>query len=142
MIEKWKLFAVISMVFAGLTSVIAKFGMKDLSSDVALAIRTIVVFGIVTLNAFLLNDALAQIRQAPKSNLIFLTISGITTSLSWIFYYRAMKEGQVSYVASIDKASIVVTLLLSFILLKEPVTAKILVGAGFILLGMVILAWK
>jgi transporter family protein len=140
--ERWKIFAIISMVFAGLTSVIAKFGMKSLSSDVALCIRTIVVFGIVTANAFLLHDALSEIKQAPKSNLIFLAISGITTSLSWIFYYRAMKEGQVSYVASIDKASIVVTLLLSFILLKEPMTAKVLTGAAFILTGMIILIWK
>lgn len=142
MIEKWKLYALISMLFAGLTSVIAKFGMKNLSSDVALSIRTIVVFGIITLNAFLLNNALTEIKQSPRSNLIFLTISGITTSLSWIFYYRAIKEGQVSYVASIDKASIVVTIILSFILLREPVTAKILIGAGFILTGMIILAWK
>ncbi|GAB4477024.1 MAG: hypothetical protein OHK0057_26370 [Thermoflexibacter sp.] len=140
--EKWKLFAVISMLFASLTSVIAKFGMKNLSSDVALSVRTMVVFGIVTINAFLLNNALSEIRQAPKSNLIFLVISGITTSLSWIFYYRAMKEGQVSYVASIDKASIVVTILLSFLLLREPVTAKILLGAGFIIVGMFILIWK
>ncbi len=140
--ERWKLFAVISMLFAGLTSVIAKFGMKNLSSDVALSIRTMVVFSIVTVNAFLLNNALSEIKQAPKSNLIFLAISGITTSLSWIFYYRAMKEGQVSYVASIDKASIVVTLLLSFILLREPITAKVLTGAAFILAGMLILIWK
>jgi transporter family protein len=140
--EKWKLFALISMVFAGLTSVIAKFGMKNLSSDVALSIRTMVVFGIITVNAFLLNDALSEIKQAPRSNLVFLIISGITTSLSWIFYYRAMKEGQVSYVASIDKASIVVTLLLSFLLLKEPITLKVMLGAGFILVGMLILVWK
>ena len=140
--EKWKLFAIISMLFAGLTSVIAKFGMKNLSSDVALSIRTMVVFAIITANAFLLQDAFSQIKQAPRSNLIFLAISGITTSLSWIFYYRAMKEGQVSYVASIDKASIVVTLLLSFIILKEPLTAKVLAGAAFILVGMLILAWK
>ena len=125
-----------------LTSVIAKFGMKNLSSDVALSIRTMVVFSIVMVNAFLLNNAMSEIKQAPKSNLIFLAISGITTSLSWIFYYRAMKEGQVSYVASIDKASIVVTLLLSFIILKEPMTTKVLIGAGFILIGMVILIWK
>ena len=140
--EKWKIFALISMLFAGLTSVIAKFGMKNLSSDVALSIRTMVVFSIVMINGFLLNNALSEIKQAPKSNLIFLAISGITTSLSWIFYYRAMKEGQVSYVASIDKASIVVTLLLSFIILKEPITTKILIGAGFILIGMMILIWK
>ncbi len=140
--EKWIIYAIISMVFAGLTSVIAKFGMKDLSSDTALAIRTIVVFLIVVSNAFLFRNAFADLQKAPKSNLIFLAISGLTTSLSWIFYYRAMKIGQVSYVASIDKASIVVTLLLSFILLKEPITAKILAGAGFILIGMIILIWK
>ncbi len=140
--EKWKIFAIISMLFAGLTSVIAKFGMKNLSSDVALSIRTIVVFAIITANAFLLNNAWSEIKTAPKSNWIFLAISGITTSLSWIFYYRAMKEGPVSYVASIDKASIVVTLLLSFIILKEPMSAKVLAGAGLILVGMVILIWK
>lgn len=140
--EKWKIFAILSMLFAGLTSVIAKFGMKNLSSDVALSIRTTVVFTIVLVNAFLLNNAISEIKQAPKSNLIYLAISGITTSLSWIFYYRAMKEGQVSYVASIDKASIVVTLLLSFIILKEPISPKILIGAGLILIGMVVLIWK
>lgn len=83
--EKWELFAVISMLFAGMTSVIAKFGMKNLSSDVALSVRTMVVFAIVVTNAFLLNNAFTEIRNAPKSNLVFLAISGITTSLSWIF---------------------------------------------------------
>ena len=140
--EKWILYAVISMIFAGLTSVIAKFGMSDLSSDTALAVRTAVVFSIVLANAFLFRNAYTELIQAPAKNLIFLAISGITTSLSWIFYYRAMKIGQVSYVASIDKASIVVTLLLSFLILKEPITAKILTGAAFILTGMIILIWK
>jgi bacterial/archaeal transporter family protein len=116
--------------------------MKDLSSDTALAIRTAVVFTIVVLNAFVFRNALVELQQSPAKNLIFLTISGITTSVSWIFYYRAMKIGPVSYIASIDKASIVVTLLLSFILLKEPITAKILAGAIFILIGMIILIWK
>lgn len=140
--EKWKLYAIISMLFAGLTSVIAKFGMQKLSSDVALSIRTIVVFGIITINAFLFNNAFSQIKEAPKSNLFFLILSGITTSLSWIYYYRAMKEGQVAYVASIDKASIVVTIILSFILLKEPVTPKIIFGALLIIAGMIVLVWK
>ena len=140
--EKWKLYAILSMIFAGFTSVIAKFGMKNLSSDAALSVRTVVVFLIISANAILFANTFEQIKQAPKSNLIFLTISGITTSLSWIFYYRAMKEGQVSYVASIDKASIVVTLLLSFIILREPLTAKVLAGAILILTGMIILIWK
>ena len=121
--EKWIQYAIISMLFAGVTSVIAKFGMKDLSSDTALAIRTAVVFAIVVANAFLFRSAYAELQQAPAKNLLYLSISGITTSLSWIFYYRAMKMGEVSYVASIDKASIVVTLLLSFLLLKEDWSA-------------------
>jgi transporter family protein len=140
--EKWILYAIISMVFAGLTSVIAKYGMKDLSSDTALAVRTTVVFSIVVANALLFSNALPELVHAPKINLQYLSISGITTSLSWIFYYRAMKEGVVSYVASIDKASIVVTLLLTFLILKEPLTPKLLAGAAFILTGMLILVWK
>lgn len=140
--EKWIVYAITSMVFAGITSVVAKFGMKGLSSDVALAVRTAVVFSIVVINAFVFKNAFNELQQAPAKNLIFLTISGLTTAISWIFYYRAIKIGHVSTVASIDKASIVVTLLLSFIILKEPVTAKILIGAGFILIGMIVLIWK
>ncbi len=130
------------MIFAGITSVLAKFGMKNLSSDTALAIRTSIVFSIIVANAFLFRNAFTEIQGTSLKNIFFLTLSGITTSLSWVFYYRAMKEGQVSYVASIDKASIVITLILSFVLLKEPVTAKVLLGAGFILTGMIILIWK
>ncbi|HVG17033.1 MAG TPA: EamA family transporter [Chitinophagaceae bacterium] len=140
--ERWIIYAVLSMLFAGFTSVIAKFGMKGLSSDVALAIRTSVVFTIVIVNAFLFQSAYKELKQSPTQNTLFLVLSGVTTSLSWIFYYRAMKEGQVSYVASIDKASIVVTLILSFFILNEPVTPKILIGAGFIITGMFILIWK
>jgi transporter family protein len=140
--EKWILYAIVSMLFAGLTSVIAKFGMQNLNSDTALAFRTAVVFTIVTANAFWLRNAWTELQNTTTKNLIFLAISGITTSLSWIFYYRAMKEGPVSYVASIDKASIVVTLLLSILILKEPVSGRLVAGAGFILVGMLILIWK
>jgi len=140
--ERWIIFAIISMLFAGITSVVAKFGMQNLNSDTALAVRTSVVFTIVLINAFVFRNAYAELKQTPVKNLVFLAVSGITTSVSWIFYYRAMKEGQVSYVASIDKASIVVTLLLSFLILGEPVTPKILLGAGFIITGMFILIWK
>lgn len=140
--EKWIIYAVVSMLFAGITAVIAKFGMKDLSSDTALAVRTTVVFIIVIANAFLFKNVLAELQQAPSKNLIYLSVSGITAALSWIFYYRAIKDGHVAYVASIDKASIVETLVLSFIILKEPVTPKILLGAAFVTLGLVILVWK
>src|SRR3954462_5699350 len=118
--KPWIVYAIISMIFAGVTSVLAKFGMKDLSSDTALAVRTSIVFAIVITNAFLIQRGFAELQQSTFKNFLFLAASGITTSLSWIFYYRAMKEGQVSYVAPIDKASIVITLILSFIILKEP----------------------
>lgn len=80
--EKWILYAIISMLFAGLTSVIAKFGMKDLSSDTALAVRTAVVFSIVIANAFVFRIAFVELQQTSSKNLMFLAISGITTSLS------------------------------------------------------------
>ena len=140
--EKWIVFALISMLFAGVTSVIAKFGMKDLSSDTALAFRTTVVFSIVITYAFIMRNAWSELQQTSTNNLMFLAISGITTSLSWIFYYHAIKAGPVSYVATIDKASILVTLVLSVIILHEPVTPKLLVGSAFILIGLIILIWK
>ena len=129
------------MLFAGLTSVLAKSGLKGISSDLGLAIRTAVVFILITLNVTVFTGV-KDFSNLTKNNLIFLSLSGLTTSLSWIFYYRAMKEGEVSMVASIDKASIVVTILLSFLILKEPMTPKLLMGAGFVLVGMMILIWK
>lgn len=140
--EKWTLFALIAMVFAGLTSVVAKFGMENMSSDSALAIRTAVVFAFVLVNAFLFKNAFHEVKHASSRDLLLLAFSGLTTTISWVFYYRAMKEGPVSYVASIDKASIVVTLVLSFLLLREPVTGRVLVGAGLILAGMLVLVWR
>jgi len=140
--EKWIVYALVSMVFAGLTSVVAKFGMKDMSSDAALAVRTAVVFTLVTINAFMFRNAFAEVRHAAPRDLLMLAFSGLTTTVSWVFYYRAMKVGPVSYVASIDKASIVVTLVLSFLILREPITGKVLIGAGLILAGMLVLVWK
>ena len=140
--ERWVLYALLSMVFAGATSVLAKYGMKGLNSDAALMVRTFIVFILVAVNALCFKNAYQQIKATSAANLLMLAVSGIATTLSWIFYYRAMKEGPVSYVAAIDKASIVITLILSFTLLREPMTPKILLGGGFILTGMLILVWK
>jgi transporter family protein len=130
------------MVFAGITAVLAKFGMKDVNSDTALLVRTFVVLVFVTFNAFLFKDAATQLKQISISSFALLSLSALATTFSWVFYYRAMKEGPVSYVASIDKASIVITLIFSFILFKEPVTPKVLLGAGLIFAGMLVLVWK
>ena len=129
------------MVFAGLTSILAKYGLANINPDFGLGIRTTVIFLIITV-INIVGTKYKDFGLITSRQWILLVASGITTTVSWIFYYRAMKDGLVSYVAAIDKASIVITLLLSFLLLKEPFTPKILFGASFILIGMLILIWK
>ena len=139
--QTWLIFAILSMIFAGLTSVLAKTGLKDISADLALVVRTSIVFGMVIIN-FLLWQDVKSFHQLTSKAVLFLVLSGLTTSVSWIFYYKAIKMGEVSVVASIDKGSLIITLLLSFLFLKEPVTPKILLGAGLIFSGMLVMIWK
>ena len=137
----WIFYAILSMIFAGLTSVLAKYGLQNIHPDLGLGIRTATIFFIITA----INLIGARYKQIPLltgKQTLLLVVSGVTTTLSWLFYYRAMKDGLVSYVAAIDKASIVITLLLSFLFLKEPATPKILVGGGLIFIGMLVLVWK
>ena len=142
--QPWKLQALLAAFFAGLTSVLAKSGMKNLGPDVSLALRTSVVFTLVTANALLWTNArpLAALRAAAPRDLALLALSGLTTALSWIFYYRAMKTGTVSFVALVDKGSILITLALSFWLLQEPCTPKLALGSALILAGIVTLTYK
>lgn len=137
----WILYAIASMFFAGLTSVIAKFGLKNVPSDLGLAIRTTMVFVLIWMNAIVLKRT-KYMGDFTKKDIIFLCISGVTTTLSWIFYYRAIKIGDVSVVASIDKASLVITIILAFFFLKEPITPKVLLGAGLITAGTLVLVFK
>ncbi|MBK7084223.1 MAG: EamA family transporter [Flavobacteriales bacterium] len=134
-------YALISMVFAGVTAVIAKAGMRNVSGDVALLVRTCLIFLLVWGNAF----AFRQVKDMAlltTRDVLFLCLSGATTFFSWLFYYRAMKIGSVSVVATIDKASIVVTLVLSFLVLREPFTWRVALGGTFILCGLLVLVWK
>lgn len=142
--ERWILYALLSMLFAGMTSIIAKFGLRDMSSETGLAVRTSIVLVIVLLHAIVSGNLreLPNIAKTTPTAVLYLCLSGITTSLSWILYYRAIKDGDISIVASIDKASIVIVLLLSFFVLKEPVTPKILLGCGLIVIGVLLLVWK
>ena len=135
------LFALVSMLFAGVTSVIAKYGMKNVSGDTALTVRTSLIFLLVWLNALAVRHV-HKLSLLTKQDVFFLCLSGVTTFFSWLFYYRAMKEGDVSVVATIDKASIVITLLLSFWILKEPFTWRLTAGAMLIVAGLVVLVWK
>ncbi|OJV29185.1 MAG: hypothetical protein BGO32_07780 [Bacteroidetes bacterium 37-13] len=137
----WLLYALLATFFAGLTSVLAKFGIQNISADLGVAIRTAVVLVVVAINVFLWQGH-KDISALSFKPVLFLVLSGITTALSWIFYYRAMKLGTVSYVAAIDKGSIVITILLSVILLSEPLSPKLAIGAALILAGMIVLIWK
>lgn len=137
----WIFYSLLSMFFAAVTAVIAKFGMQNVSGDLALAIRTTMIFVLVWINAFVFRHT-TQMHSFSAKDILFLCISGIATTLSWIFYYRAIKIGDVSVVASIDKASLVLTIIFAFFFLKEPITPKILLGAGLIATGTLILVFK
>lgn len=139
--ERSILFALISMVFAGVTAVLAKFGMKNVTGDTALTVRTSFIFLFVWLNAVAFRQV-QGLSLLTRRDFMFLGLSAATTFLSWLFYYRAMKEGSVSVVATIDKASIVVTLVLSFLVLREPFTWRVALGATLILAGLLVLVWK
>jgi bacterial/archaeal transporter family protein len=139
--QAWILYAIISMIFAGVTAVLAKYGLQNVSADFGLGVRTTVIFiAIIAINV--VGEKYREFANITRLQMALLITSGITTTLSWLFYYRAIKDGLVSYVAAIDKASIVITLLLSFILLHEPVTPKILIGAALITGGMFVLIWR
>ena len=141
--ERWKLYAFAAALFAGLTSVIAKAGLKVLGADLGLAVRTVFVFTFIMLNTWLWTSpakATAALQQAGWRPIGLLALSGMTTTLSWVCYYRAMKEGTVSYVSLVDKGSILVTLVLSVLLLGEPFTWRIAGGAALIVTGLLVLA--
>jgi len=139
--KTYQVFALLSMFFAGLTAVIAKMGLKNIAADTGLAVRTSFVFVFVWLNLFAFNSV-KDFSNLTTKDVSFLGFSALTTSISWIFYYKAIKIGNVSEVALIDKASIIITLLLSVLLLNEQFTWKIALGASLILSGLLILAWK
>ena len=139
--ERWVLYAIVSMCFAGFTSVVAKQGLVGISAELGLTVRTIFVCVFVLIFAAL-SVAPAEIRSLQKINYIWLGLSGITTAGSWIFYYKALKVGDVATVALIDKGSVVIAILLAWWLLKEVITLRILLGALLIVAGLFVIAKK
>lgn len=141
--ERWKLYAYAAAVFAGLTAVVAKAGLKTIGADLGLAVRTVFVF-LFTMGAVLLftdtSKAAANLHAAGWKSIALLALSALTTTLSWICYYRAMHEGTVSYVSLVDKGSILVTLALSVLLLGEPITWRLVGGAVLVTGGLLVLA--
>lgn len=130
----WWLFALLSAVFAALTSILAKVGIEGVDSNLATAIRTMVVVGMSWLMVFVTN-AQSGITNISKKSWIFLVLSGLATGASWLCYYKAIQIGDVSKVVPIDKLSVVFTLVLAFVFLHEEFNAKSLVGCILIAAG-------
>ena len=130
----WFIFALLSAVFAALTSILAKIGIEGVNSNLATAIRTVVVVVMAWGMAFFTN-AQNGISEISKKSWLFLILSGLATGASWLCYYKALQVGEASKVVPIDKLSVVITLVLAFVFLHEQFTAKsvigcILIGAG------------
>lgn len=130
----WFLFAVLSALFAALTSILAKIGIHGVNSNLATAIRTVVVV-VMSWGMVFLTNTQKGILQINKKSWIFLILSGLATGASWLCYYRALQMGEASKVVPVDKLSVVITLLLAFIFLHEPFTAKSLMGCVLIGVG-------
>ncbi|WP_270543616.1 EamA family transporter [Butyricimonas paravirosa] len=137
----WKYYALLSALFAALTAIFAKIGVKDINSDLATAIRTSVIL-VITWGIVLFGTHMGEIKDISRHAWVFLILSGIATGLSWLFYFKALQSGEVSRVAPIDKLSVVITIFLSFILLKEPVSLKVIIGALLITGGSILMLIK
>lgn len=134
----WMIFAVLSAVFAALTSILAKIGIEGVNSNLATAIRTIVVV-IMAWGMVFLTHAQKGLAEISKKSWIFLILSGLATGASWLCYYKALQMGDASKIVPIDKLSVVITLILAFVFLHEQFTAKSLIGCILIGAGTLII---
>jgi len=134
----WWIYALLSAFFAALTAIFAKVGIKGVDSDLATAIRTVVILVIAWGIAFF-RGGTATIGTLTKHNLLFLCLSGLATGLSWVFYFKALQLGKVSQVAPVDKLSVALAILLSVLFLGEVLTWKTAAGAGLIIAGTLVL---
>lgn len=134
----WAVFAILSAVFAALTSILAKIGIDGVNSNLATAIRTIVVV-IMAWGMVFLTHAQSGLPEISRKSWIFLILSGIATGASWLCYYRALQIGEASKVVPIDKLSVVITLILAFIFLHEEFTVKSLIGCVLIGAGTLVM---
>ncbi len=137
--ERWVAYALISMAFAGFTSVIAKQGLAGISGELGLAVRTCFV-ALFVLGFAAVAVPREQVGSLARHNLLWLGLSGVTTAASWVFYYKALKDGEVSTVALIDKGSFMVAVVLAWLLLGERITTRIAVGSALILAGLVVVS--
>lgn len=134
----WFVFALMSAVFAALTSILAKIGVDGVNSNLATAIRTVVVV-IMAWGMVFLTNAQGGFSDISKKSWIFLILSGLATGASWLCYYRALQIGEASKVVPVDKLSVVITLVLAFVFLHEKFTVKSLIGCILIGIGTLVM---
>ena len=134
----WVVMAILSAVFAALTSILAKVGIEEVNAQLATAIRTVVVVAMAW-GMVLLTHGIGGITQISRKSWIFLILSGLATGASWLCYYRALQSGAASKVVPIDKMSVVITLILAFVFLHEDFTVKSAVGCILITAGTLVM---
>lgn len=134
----WAVFAILSAVFAAATSILAKIGIEGVNSNLATALRTVVVLAMAWGMVFLTGTQ-GGIASISKKSWIFLILSGLATGASWLCYYRALQMGEASKVVPIDKLSVVITLVMAFVFLHEQFTTKSIIGAVLITAGTLVM---
>ena len=134
----WWIYALLSAFFAALTAIFAKIGIVNVNTNLATAIRTVVIL-VVAWGIVLSRSEQKGLATLSKHNLLFLVISGVATGLSWIFYFKALQVGKVSQVAPVDNLSVALTIILSVVFLKEVLTIKMVIGALLIIAGTIVL---
>ncbi len=137
----WWIFALLSAFFAALTAIFAKVGIKGVDTDLATAIRTVIILILAWGIAFF-RGGTNTINSLTKQNLIFLCLSGIATGLSWIFYFKALQIGKVSQVAPVDKISVAIAIILSVIFLNEKISPLGILGVFMIIGGTIIIVYS
>ena len=134
----WWMFPIGSAVFAALTSILAKIGIENVNSNLATAIRTVVVL-VMAWGMVFLTGAQSGIRHLTQRSMLFLVLSGLATGASWLCYYKAVQLGSVAKVAPIDKLSVVITLILAFFVLHEEMSLKTILGSVLITAGTLLM---
>lgn len=136
----WLIYALLSAFFAALTAILAKIGIKDVNSNLATAVRTIVIL-IFAWGIVFFQGTAKQLGTISRFSLVFLVLSGVATGLSWLFYFRALQLGEASQVSPIDKLSLVITIVLAALILKEKVSVSIVLGAILMSVGAILVGF-
>lgn len=135
----WLFYAILSAIFAALTAILAKIGIQNVDSNLATAIRTVVILVFAWAIVFW-QGTLNKVSSISQFSLVFLVLSGIATGLSWLFYFKALQLGKASQVAPIDKLSLIITIVLAAVILKEKVSLGIVIGGVLMAMGAILVS--